>query len=123
MEDVSSPIFKEKNLEVISTVIDATHTGERPTTGFNRPTVLFVVWVGIVLVITALATLDLVQEGFEDAWLFLLSGVMLLWFIVRDWFLHEGGAFIRRNDDLPFLGVTVFVLAVTLWVLVEQFVI
>ncbi|AGB33836.1 hypothetical protein Natpe_4120 (plasmid) [Natrinema pellirubrum DSM 15624] len=48
---------------------------------------------------------------------------MLLWFIGRDWFRHEGGAFVRRDDDLTFLGVTVFVLVVTLWVLIEQFVI
>lgn len=104
------------------TVTDGTRTGERPTVGFNRPTVLFVVWVGVALVVTALAALELVQEGFENAWLFLLSGVMLLWFIVRDWFFQEGGEFVRRNDDLSFLGLTVFVLAVTLWVLVEQFV-
>ncbi|RZV06129.1 hypothetical protein BDK88_4086 [Natrinema hispanicum] len=102
---------------------DATHNGEQPTAGFNRPTILSVIWGGIALVITALATLDFVQEGFEDAWIFLLSGVMLLWFIGRDWFRHEGGVFVRRDDDLTFLDVTVFVLVVTLWVLIEQFVI
>jgi len=116
-------IFKEVGCENECAVTDATHTGEQPTAGFNRPTILFVIWGGIALVITALATLDFVQEGFEDAWIFLLSGVMLLWFIGRDWFRHEGGAFVRRDDDLTFLGVTVFVLVVTLWVLIEQFVI
>jgi len=116
-------IFKEMDCKNECAVTDTTHTGEQPTAGFNRPTILFVIWVGIALVITALATLDLVQEGVEDAWIFLLSGVMLLWFIIRDWFRHEGGAFVRRDNDLPFLGVTVFMLAVTLWVLSEQFVI
>lgn len=101
---------------------DTTHTGDRPKAGINRPTLLFVVWVGIGLSLTGLAVLRLVQEGFEEAWIFLMAGVALLWLMLRDWFLHEGGNFVTRNDDLAFLGVTVVALAVTLWVLLVSFV-
>jgi len=102
---------------------DATPTGDRPTVGLNRPTVLFVVWLGIAVSITGLAVLDMVQRGFADAWIFLMAGLMLLWFMLRDWFRHDGGEFVTRNDDWLFLGMTVFVLATTVWVLLARFVV
>lgn len=101
---------------------DTTYTSDRPKAGINRPTVLFVVWLGIGLSITGLGILNIVQEGFEEAWVLLMAGLALLWFILRDWFLHKGGDFVTRNDDLTFLGMTVFVLAVMLWVLLAKFV-
>lgn len=101
---------------------DQTQRTDKPTFGFNRPTVLFIVWLGISGAITGLALIDLVHEGFEEAWLFLLSGLLVLWFILRDWFVHNGGEFVSRADDLTFLGLTGFVLIVTLWVLIVQFV-
>lgn len=83
--------------------------------GFNRPTVLFAVWLGIGVAITGIALIDVVNEGFEEAWLFLLSGLFVPWFILRDWFTHGGGEFVTRADDLTFLGLTVFVLMVMVW--------
>lgn len=89
---------------------------------FNRPSVLFVIWLGISVAITGVALIKVVNEGFEEDWLFLLSGFLVLWLILRDWFIYDGGEFVSRTDDLAFLGLTVFVLLVTIWILLVQFV-
>lgn len=94
----------------------------KPAFGLNRPTGLFVIWLGISGAITGLAVIDVVTEGYEEAWLFLLSGLLVLWFVLRDWFVRDGGEFSSRTDDLAFLGLTGFVLIVTLWALMGQFV-
>jgi len=100
----------------------SSHGSGRPEFGTDRPTVLFVAWLFVGLSLAALALFDVVTEGFEDAWPFLLASVLLLWFMLRDWFVRDGGEFVRRNDDRRFLGLTLFVLAITVWSLLGQFV-
>lgn len=100
---------------------DRTQRTDRSVFRFNRPSILFFIWLGISGTITGLALIKVVNEGFEEAWLFLLSGLLVLWFVLRDWFTYDGGEFVSRADDLTFLGLTVFVLVVTLWVLLVQF--
>ncbi|MFT4891300.1 MAG: hypothetical protein ACI9YT_002227 [Halobacteriales archaeon] len=96
--------------------------GGRPEFGTDRPTALFVAWLFVGLSLAALALFDVVTEGFGDAWPFLLASLLLLWFMLRDWFVRDGGEFVRRNDDRLFLGLTLFVLAITVWSLLGQFV-
>ena len=100
----------------------SSHGSGRPEFGADRPTVLFVAWLFVGLSLAALALFDVVTEGFGDAWPFLLASVLLLWFMLRDWFVRDGGEFVRRNDDRRFLGLTLFVLAITVWSLLGQFV-
>jgi len=96
--------------------------GGRPEFGTDRPTVLFVAWLFVGLSLATLALFDVVTDGFEDAWPFLLASLLLLWFMLRDWLVRDGGEFVTRNDDPLFLGLTLFVLAITVWSLLGQFV-
>lgn len=100
----------------------SSHGSGRPEFGTDRPTVLFVTWLFVGLSLAALALFDVVTEGFEDAWPFLLASVLLLWFMLRDWFVRDGGEFVTRNDDRLFLGLTLVALAITVWSLLGQFV-
>lgn len=93
----------------------------RPAFGIDRATMLFVTWLFVGLSLTALAVFDVVTDGFEDAWLFLLASLLLVWFMLRDWFVRDGGEFVTRTDDRLFLGLTLFVLVVTVWSLLVQF--
>lgn len=93
----------------------------RPEFGIDRPTILFVIWVFVGLSITGLAIVDVFNEGFREAWVFLLSGVLLLWFILRDWFYRGGGEFVTKKENTAFIGMTVFVVAVMLWALLGEF--
>ena len=90
--------------------------------GMDRPTMLLVSWLFVGLSLAALALFDVVTDGFEDAWAFLLASLLLLWFMLRDWFARDGGGFVTRSDDRLFLGLTAFVLAITVWSLLGQFV-
>jgi hypothetical protein len=94
----------------------------RPGFGLDRPTLLLVAWLFVGLSLTVLALFDVATDGFEDAWPFLLASLLLLWFMLRDWFVRDGGEFVTRDDDSAFLGLTLIVLVVTVWSLLGQFV-
>ena len=97
--------------------------GKSPNLGIDRPTTLFLVWLFIGLSITSLAILDGVNEGFTDATAFLFGGLVILWFVFREWVSRAGGEFMTRNDDTVFLAITLFALLVVVWSLAATFVV
>jgi hypothetical protein len=85
----------------------------------GRPALLFAAWLFVGCSFVGLATVAGVASGVQR-WLFLLGGVLIVAHVSREWFLRAGGDFAARTDDGPYILVTLCVLGVTLWLLVQQ---
>ncbi|MFB6106306.1 MAG: hypothetical protein ABEJ70_04960 [Halobacteriaceae archaeon] len=95
---------------------DHTRDDGPPPLGANRPTALFATWLFVGVAATLVGLYVTVDLGLTESWLLLGGGVLLVAYVLREWFVRGGGDFVDQRESTAFAVLTAIVLLVTLFI-------